>query len=93
MLVGLAAPAVLALLAVLAVAGLAIEPAMAAVASLEPPSATSRRKMGRSTAGNDPIGAAISSALLWQAISTVVPGRACSEICQAKPQMTRKIIN
>jgi hypothetical protein len=79
-LVGLAAPAGLALLAVLAVAGLAIEQAMAAVAALEPASATCRRKMGRSTAGNDPIGAAISSALLWQAISRVLHGQACSEI-------------
>ncbi|MFN9693399.1 MAG: hypothetical protein ACK550_06335 [Synechococcaceae cyanobacterium] len=68
------------MLAVLAVAGLAIVQAMAAVASLEPPSATSRRKMGRSTAGNDPLGAAISSALLWQAINRVLHGQACSEI-------------
>jgi hypothetical protein len=79
-LVSLAAPAVLALLAVLALAGLAIVQAMAAVASLEPPTATKMRKMGTSTASIDPIVAAISSALLWQAISRVVPGRACSEI-------------
>ena len=67
-LVGLAVPAVLALLAVLYVAGLAIVQAMAAVAS-EPALTTSRRKMGRCTAGNEPIVAAISSTSMWQAIS------------------------
>jgi hypothetical protein len=92
-LVGLAVPAALAVLAVLSVAGLAIEPAMAAVTSLEPSLATRIRKMGVSTACNDPTVAAISSASLWQAISRVVPGRACSGDCQAKPRMPGKIIN